>query len=55
MIEMLEDKIQFREFGEFCIKESCVENIVNFDNKYIYFIFYFLLYFIFAFNIKNMN
>jgi len=29
MIEMLEDKIQFREFGEFCIKESCVENIVN--------------------------
>jgi len=28
MIEMLEDKIQFREFGEFCIKESCVENIL---------------------------
>jgi len=28
MIEMLQDRIQFREFGEFCRKESCVENIV---------------------------
>ena len=28
MLEFLEDKIQFREFGEFCIKENCVENIV---------------------------
>jgi len=28
MIKMLEDKVQFNEFGEFCIKENCVENIV---------------------------
>jgi len=26
---MLEDKILFREFGEFCRNENCVENIVK--------------------------
>jgi len=36
---MLEDKIQFREFGEFCRKENCVENIVKLTiSNYIYII-----------------
>jgi len=26
---MLEDKVLFREFGEYCRNENCVENIVN--------------------------
>ena len=28
MIELLENPVQFREFGEFCINENCPENIV---------------------------
>ncbi|ORX43668.1 hypothetical protein BCR36DRAFT_360904 [Piromyces finnis] len=28
MIEMLKDKVLFREFGEFCRNENCVENII---------------------------
>jgi len=36
MIEMLEDKIQFREFGEFCRKENCVENILFLEEYWRY-------------------
>jgi len=36
MIEMLEDRIQFREFGEFCRKESCVENILFLEEYWKY-------------------
>jgi len=36
MIKMLNDKVQFNEFGEFCIKENCVENILFFDEYWKY-------------------
>ncbi|ORX83628.1 hypothetical protein BCR32DRAFT_266852 [Anaeromyces robustus] len=36
MIEMLENKILFREFGEFCRNENCVENILFFQEYWKY-------------------
>jgi hypothetical protein len=36
MLEFLEDKIQFREFGEFCRNENCVENILFYQEYWKY-------------------
>jgi len=36
MIKMLNDKVQFNEFGEFCIKENCAENILFIDEYWKY-------------------
>eukprot|EP00833_Pecoramyces_ruminatium_P000956 jgi/Orpsp1_1/1174988/evm.model.c7180000052222.1 len=36
MLELLEDRIQFREFGEFCRNENCVENILFYQEYWKY-------------------
>ncbi|ORX77380.1 hypothetical protein BCR32DRAFT_248001 [Anaeromyces robustus] len=36
MLEMLEDRVQFREFGEFCRNENCVENILFYQEYWKY-------------------
>jgi len=36
MFEMLEDRVQFREFGEFCRNENCVENILFYQEFWKY-------------------
>jgi len=42
MTDMLKDKIQLREFGEFCRYENCVENIVSIINFILLYYFFML-------------